>query len=846
MYELLMVPPFRLESSQEFMLPSPPFIFSFRFRAQFASFFISHARTCCSKMAPRSPPSSAAARRTITTNTSSHTNPFRTLIDLQDALRTQSLYILDGSTAPGISNGTLAQDVPVGARSRRRGAGRGRGGGTVGGNDEAAAAATVAALSAASVAASSHSSSSATAPSFSAADLAGGRGYTAEAWEPTLTSMVDEQHVLAAKLRAILEEALERDIRENGARGEGVNASSASASNVSGGDQDERGTTTTAATTNEQPPWEQDIPGDPEGDMQQSKQQDNFMMVRVHRLRAAMEHAVEGGADPSEGAPNTSNQKDEPGPTLLQRHAHTVLQLLGLTEAIHGGYVLEDYAAPYLSRLARRQFQQSREVDGAVQMLREHRETLARETALAEAAARAVEEKGAVVGEDRAAAAAETTPWELPPSTERRSSSASSSRGASSRRVTADEYAKTYRFQSRCSGGRVAKASRTSAAAAAAGERQYEGAKRTKEKGKKRKTKQQQVAGDDGASSNANSGPRRERRHLEKTAEWDSILRQAGQQERQDQRQREKGEQMLEILRYQAMEKEAEDKAKARQQQPTGNESASLKRSADQIIQGSDDKDDLPIMQAHKAWKKSKYRFKHTPPPPPPPPSHTSEATSEELPTSNEAKCIGREASPAEAEPTTKSAGAAAAVPPAAPSTKSLPQHDLFAPSMLRDEFEPPQKQGLPFSEGSAAASAGTTFKAPMKPSPPPTSASNHVGRSPRKKAMKCHHCRNTTNQYRRCSYWKINGTQCRFVYCQTCLEDIYDHVSQNGPWEQCTSDKEWHCPCCLDNCQCKPCATKREKEEQRKMKMASSGFGDRGRRSRRGGGGPSDFALMF
>ena len=189
-------------------------------------------------MARRSPASSAAARRH-----DGHGNPFRTLIDLQDALRTKSVYILDGGAAPGISNGTLAQDVPVpasaGGSTGRRGASAGDAAAS------AAAAATVAALSAASVASSSSHSSSghsttnisnarssvahaaAVGPLGEAAHLAGGRGYTAEAWEPTRQSLLDEQRNLAARLRAVLEDALETDIRENGAREEeGVNTSS--------------------------------------------------------------------------------------------------------------------------------------------------------------------------------------------------------------------------------------------------------------------------------------------------------------------------------------------------------------------------------------------------------------------------------------------------------------------------------------------------------------------------------------------------------------------------------------------------------------------------------------------
>ena len=493
------------------------FPFSFSFSLFAFSFFLSislfrrwRLHSLPSKMARRPPPSAAAARRRDGDNG----NPFRTLIDLQDALRTKSVLVLDGSTAPGISNGTLAQDVPVLA-SGSGGGGGGRRRGTSGGGDgaaSAAAATTVAALSAASVASSSHSSSSNTSnnninnaqqsssaigPLGAAAHLAGGRGYTAEAWEPTRQSLLDEQQVLAARLRAVLGDALETDIRENGVREQGVNTT-------------------------------------------------------------------------KEDSPNNAND----GPTLLQRNAHTVLQLLGVTEATHGGYVLQDYAAPYLSRLARREHRQSKEMDGAAQLLREHRSALARETAV---------DGGAGDGAEQDRAEVEVEEEEMMrPSTGRRagtrhrltrSTESVASSSTNRARVTADEYAKKYLPSHRSSSAKSGRgrgrgrattftnASRTSAAAAAAGGRQYEGPRRTKKKGKKSKTKQPQVAAGAGGG---NGGARREKRHLEKTAEWDSILRQARRQERQDQH--EKQEHLLEILRYQAMEAEAQAEAQAQDQ----------------------------------------------------------------------------------------------------------------------------------------------------------------------------------------------------------------------------------------------------------------------------------------
>ena len=199
-------------------------------------------------------------------------------------------------------------------------------------------------------------------------------------------------------------------------------------------------------------------------------------------------------------------------------------------------------------------------------------------------------------------------------------------------------------------------------------------------------------------------------------------------------------------------------------------------------------------------------------PPPPPHSEQSVESEGESLDTKKPPASVAEAAAAVVAEVVAEAEAAAAAAPAAASLSKPLPRHNLFAPSTPRED---PAPQAMP----------------PAAPMPKDSSAQNpRKTREPRRKPTKCHHCRNITNQFRRCSYWNVNGRQCRLGYCQRCLEDIYDHVAKHGPWDQCLSDKEWHCPSCQDSCQCQPCAIRRKKEEKRMSTM-----GDRERRSRRG-----------
>ena len=199
------------------------------------------------------------------------------------------------------------------------------------------------------------------------------------------------------------------------------------------------------------------------------------------------------------------------------------------------------------------------------------------------------------------------------------------------------------------------------------------------------------------------------------------------------------------------------------------------------------------------------------------PPSQSAEPQGASLDTKKPPASVAEAAAAVVAEVVAEAKAAAAAAPVASVS-KPLPRHNLFAPPTPREDPAPLQAMSpvAPLQKDVGATSS-------VQNNPRKT-------REPRRKPTKCHHCRNTTNQFRRCSYWNVNGRQCRLGYCQRCLEDIYDHVSRHGPWDQCLSDKEWHCPSCQDSCQCQPCVIRRKKEEKRMSKM-----GDRERRSRRG-----------
>ena len=771
--------------------------------------------------------------------------PFHTLLDLQDALRSKSVYVLDSteSSYPSSSSagiGNPAHHVPPGAGASSRGedAGTTTAGTAAGIPSPASSSSHIRAASAA------VDDGSIT----SAVNLAGGRGYTAEAWEPTRLRMISEQHALAARLRAVLEDALQQEQQE------------------------------------------------------EQEQEQEQQSQRQSRESGSDKQSQDNGELPQQ--PQQQPQQ-QPRPTILHRHAHTVLQLLGVTEAIAGGYVLDDYAAPYLSGLAQRQYRQDVALDGAVQTLRKHRAELKRETEEAadvEGAAAAAAEQDTVM--------ADTTDVEAEGAM-KEAEKESDEEWTPGQRVTANEYAKIYltsgRGRSR-SRSTERKKRRTKKGAkkkkrsdrSRSGKRSRDGtpeadssgdevlATYQSKKGKKKQkmattlvdlTTPDSLQEDDGGEGGGGweyqpkKGwiPRSSK--ARKTEEWNSILQKMRQQESTAQEQEQEQEQddafakaRKELLEIEAeAETTTEDEAQQHEQGTPRDASAIGKKKsgpADSVV----DRDVIPYVpgqhppgeamaryicdfchvaefldydEACRHEETCAKRAKPTEPPPEfepprsvrtdrspefghsrpsvksPPPSpleveQSTESEGESLDTKKPPASVAEAAAAVVAEVVAeaKAAGAAAA---AASWSKPLPRHNLFAPSSSREDSPP----AAPMQKDLSAMSA---IRKPRRT------------REPRRKPTKCHHCRNTTNQFRRCSYWNANGRQCRLGYCQRCLEDIYDHTTQHGPWDQCLSDKEWHCPSCQDSCQCQPCAIRRKKEEKRTSKV-----GDRERRSRRG-----------
>lgn len=122
------------------------------------------------------------------------------------------------------------------------------------------------------------------------------------------------------------------------------------------------------------------------------------------------------------------------------------------------------------------------------------------------------------------------------------------------------------------------------------------------------------------------------------------------------------------------------------------------------------------------------------------------------------------------------------------------------------------------------------------KPPPEPfaTKRSAKAGNKART-AKKCHDCKASTARHRLCSYWKLNGTRCRKVYCIDCLSNQYtlgdDVQSSSNPNGisideilNCPAlDEEWHCPSCLGTCQCKVCVNQRKREEDLEKSRAEA-----------------------
>lgn len=70
-------------------------------------------------------------------------------------------------------------------------------------------------------------------------------------------------------------------------------------------------------------------------------------------------------------------------------------------------------------------------------------------------------------------------------------------------------------------------------------------------------------------------------------------------------------------------------------------------------------------------------------------------------------------------------------------------------------------------------------------------SKASSTGRKRRnvKISRRCHDCKSTTSDFRKCNYWFLTGSKCGKTYCQKCLEGKYGMKGNEGVED---SDKDW------------------------------------------------------
>ena len=94
----------------------------------------------------------------------------------------------------------------------------------------------------------------------------------------------------------------------------------------------------------------------------------------------------------------------------------------------------------------------------------------------------------------------------------------------------------------------------------------------------------------------------------------------------------------------------------------------------------------------------------------------------------------------------------------------------------------------------------------------------------------KCHDCKESTTNHRRCTFWFSTGTRCRKYYCMNCLIDIY---GWRYDIEGKLDEDDWQCPSCLGRCTCESCTKERERKKARVVLDNETSMGRR-RSSRR------------
>jgi hypothetical protein len=81
--------------------------------------------------------------------------------------------------------------------------------------------------------------------------------------------------------------------------------------------------------------------------------------------------------------------------------------------------------------------------------------------------------------------------------------------------------------------------------------------------------------------------------------------------------------------------------------------------------------------------------------------------------------------------------------------------------------------------------------------------------KSTKQSTRKCHYCKKARADYIPCTYWHVNGKQCKKSFCLACIaaNPRFNKISDGG--------NDFHCPSCLCTCDCESCLRFREQKRQ-------------------------------
>lgn len=79
--------------------------------------------------------------------------------------------------------------------------------------------------------------------------------------------------------------------------------------------------------------------------------------------------------------------------------------------------------------------------------------------------------------------------------------------------------------------------------------------------------------------------------------------------------------------------------------------------------------------------------------------------------------------------------------------------------------------------------------------------------KSSRPSVRRCHYCKKNRADYIPCTYWHINGKQCKKSFCLSC-------IAANPKFIQSSEgETEFQCPVCLGTCDCNTCQPMTEQD---------------------------------